>query len=87
MSQRLHRRNLLVTAAGDPVVTGVIDFEPASLDDPMADLAQTLLNATFHQPLACSISATARPSAHDRPQLGTAGWTGNRRHASSKPQT
>ena len=26
--------NLLVAAAGDPVVTGVIDFEPASFDDP-----------------------------------------------------
>ena len=42
--------NLLVPAAGDPVVTGVIDFERASFGDPMADLAQTLRNATFHQP-------------------------------------
>ena len=42
--------NLLVPAAGDPVVTGVIDFERASFGDPMADLAQTVRNATFHQP-------------------------------------
>jgi hypothetical protein len=27
MSQRLHRREPSLTAAGDPVVTGVIDFE------------------------------------------------------------
>jgi hypothetical protein len=32
-SQQLHRREPLVTAAGDPVVTGVLDFEPASFDD------------------------------------------------------
>src|SRR5512132_578213 len=40
MSQRLHRREPSGTAAGDPVVTGVIDFQRASFDDPMADLAK-----------------------------------------------
>src|SRR5688572_8979148 len=57
--------NLLVTAAGDPVVTGVIDFEPASFDDPMADLAQTLRNATFHQPSRAEELAAAYGQEHD----------------------
>jgi aminoglycoside phosphotransferase (APT) family kinase protein len=51
--------NLLVTAAGDPVITGVIDLERASFDDPMADLAQTLRNATFHQPSGAEELAAA----------------------------
>jgi len=51
--------NCLVQAAGDPVVTGVIDFERASFGDPMADLAQTLRNATFHQPSGAKELAAA----------------------------
>jgi aminoglycoside phosphotransferase (APT) family kinase protein len=42
--------NLLVADAGDPVVTGIVDFERASFFDPLADLALTLRNATYHQP-------------------------------------
>jgi aminoglycoside phosphotransferase (APT) family kinase protein len=51
--------NLLVTEAGDPIVAGVIDFECASFDDPMADLAQTLRNANFHQPSGADELAAA----------------------------
>ena len=51
--------NLLVTAAGDPVVAGVIDFERAAFDDPMADLAQTLRNAAFYQPSSAEELAAA----------------------------
>jgi hypothetical protein len=41
------------------LITGVIDFERASFDDPMADLAQTLRNATFHQPSGAEELAAA----------------------------
>jgi hypothetical protein len=51
--------SLLVTATGDPVVTGVIDFDAHPSDDPMADLAQTLRNATFHQPSGAEELAAA----------------------------
>jgi hygromycin-B 7''-O-kinase len=42
--------NLLLSTRGELAVTGIVDFERASFGDPMADLAQTLRNAAFHQP-------------------------------------
>jgi aminoglycoside phosphotransferase (APT) family kinase protein len=70
MSQRLHQREPSGTAAGDPVVTGVIDFQRASFDDPMADLAQTRRNATFHQPSgAGGLAAAYGVDAADQERL------------------
>lgn len=48
----LNDGNVLVSAAGAPVVTGVVDFERASWDDPVADVALTALHVRHHDPAA-----------------------------------
>jgi len=46
----LNGGNVLVSAAADPVVTGVVDFERAAWDDPMHDVALTALHVLHHEP-------------------------------------
>ncbi|MCP3804606.1 aminoglycoside phosphotransferase family protein [Allokutzneria sp. A3M-2-11 16] len=40
----------MIAESGEPRVVGVIDFEKATFDDPMADLAKTALHAEYHDP-------------------------------------
>jgi aminoglycoside phosphotransferase (APT) family kinase protein len=44
--------NLIVADAGPPHLGGVVDFERASWNDPMSDLAQTRVHVRFHDPAA-----------------------------------
>jgi hygromycin-B 7''-O-kinase len=42
--------NLIVADAGPPHLSGIVDFERASWNDPMSDLAQTRVHVRFHDP-------------------------------------
>lgn len=51
--------NLLVAAAGEPRLCGVVDLERASWGDPLADLAQTRLHVRYHDPAGAEILVQA----------------------------
>lgn len=51
--------NLLVAAAGEPRLCGVVDLERASWGDPLADLAQTRLHVRYHDPAGAEILVEA----------------------------
>ncbi|WP_028048250.1 phosphotransferase family protein [Cellulomonas sp. URHD0024] len=60
--------NLLLREGPDPALTGVVDLEGATWDDPMSDLAQTQVHVAFHAPAdvtplleAYGVSAAQRP--------------------------
>lgn len=46
----LNGGNVLMTASGPPRLTGLVDLERASWDDPMRDLALTSLHVRYHDP-------------------------------------
>ncbi|SDM54794.1 phosphotransferase family protein [Allokutzneria albata] len=58
--------NILVAEVGEPRVLGVIDFEKASFDDPIADLARTVLHAEHHDPAAADELVAAYGQADRR---------------------
>lgn len=55
----LNGGNVLVTASGPPHITGLTDFERAAWDDPMRDLALTVLHLWHHDPSDVSQLVTA----------------------------
>jgi aminoglycoside phosphotransferase (APT) family kinase protein len=64
--------NLVVADAGPPHLSGVVDFERASWNDPMSDLAQTRVHVAFHDPdgVAVLTDAYGCLTADERQRVG-----------------